>query len=223
MIDFELQRKNMVESQVRPSDITDRRIMRAMLALPRESFASADTRSISYMDQDLPIGKPAAGQRRRALLSPRVLARLLQLLDLKESDRVLEVGSGTGYGAAVMARMAKTVVALEPDATLATAARAALAAIEATNVSVVSGPLSAGWPAEAPYAAILVSGAIPEVPRSLLDQLQDGGRLAAVIPEGGVGQVQQWQRFGSNFASRRISEASAPVLPGFERTPGFVF
>lgn len=223
MIDFELQRTNMVESQVRPSDITDRRIMRAMQALPREDFAAPDTRAIAYMDRDLPIGTPVAGKPRRALVAPRVLARLLQLLDIQDSDRVIEIGSGTGYGAAVLSRMAKTVIALESDEELAASARACLASLALPNASVVSGPLAAGWAAEAPYAGILVSGALPEVPRALLDQLQDGGRLAAVIASGGVGQVQLWQRFGSTFAPRRISEASAPALPGFQREPGFVF
>lgn len=223
MTDFELQRKNMVESQVRPSDITDRRIMRAMLSIPREDFAAPDTRPIAYMDQDLPIGPASAGSKRRTLVAPRVLARLLQLLEIGEEDRVLEIGSGTGYGAAVMSRMAKVVVALEWDETLAGVARSRLATLSMSNVSVVSGPLAAGWAAEAPYAAILVSGARPDVPRAVLDQLQDGGRLAAIVPSGGVGQVQQWRRFGSSYASRRVSEASAAILPGFEKAPGFVF
>lgn len=223
MTNFELQRKNMVESQVRPSDITDRRIMRTMLSIPREAFAAPDTRSIAYMDQDLPIGPASGGSKRRALVSPRALARLIQLLEIGEDDRVLEIGSGTGYAAAVMSRMAKVVIALESEESLAAEARSHLSALSVSNVSVVSGPLAAGWAAEAPYAAILVSGAIPDVPSAVLDQLQDGGRLAAIVPSRGVGQVQQWRRFGSSFASRRVSEAGAPMLPGFEKAPGFVF
>lgn len=223
MADFEMQRKNMVESQVRPSDITDRRIMRAMQALPREAFAAPDTEAIAYMDQDLPIGPRGQGRHRRALISPRLLARLLQLLEIGESDRVLELGCGTGYGSAVMARMAKSVVALECDAQLAAGARACLGKLQIGNVSVVEGPLSAGWTAEAPFAAILVSGAVPEVPASVLDQLQEGGRLAGVIGAGGIGQVMQWRRLGSTYASRRVAEAGAPALPGFERVPTFTF
>ncbi len=223
MADFELQRKNMVESQVRPSDITDRRIMRAMLALPREVFAADDTRGLAYMDQHLPVGARSAGASRRGLLSPRVLARLLQLAEIEAGDRVLEIGTGTGYGAAIMSRMARTVVALDADESFASNARKIMNELAIDNVGVVSGPHAAGWKAEAPYAAIVIGGAVPEVPAGLLDQLQDGGRLAAVISSGGIGQVMQWRRIGSTYASRRVAEAGAPVLPGFERVPGFAF
>ena len=223
MADFELQRVNMVESQIRPSDITDRRIMRAMLALPREAFAAADTRALAYMDQHLPVGPRGSGPGRRALLSPRVLARLLQLAEIEAGDRVLELGTASGYGAAVMARMAKTVVALDADAGLAAIARGNMAELAIGNVEVVTGPLATGWRAEAPYAAILVAGMVPEIGAGLLDQLQDGGRLAAVVGTGGIGQVMQWRRIGSTYAARRVAEAGAPGLPGFERVPGFAF
>jgi protein-L-isoaspartate(D-aspartate) O-methyltransferase len=223
MADFELQRKNMVESQVRPSDITDRRIMRAMLALPREMFAADDTRTLAYMDQQLPTGPRAAGASRRALLSPRVLARLLQLAEIEPGDRVLEIGTGTGYGAAIMSHMARTVVALEADEGLASCARKIMNDLAIENVSVVTGPHPGGWKAEAPYAAIVLGGAVPEISPGLLDQLQDGGRLAAVVSSGGIGQVMQWRRIGSTFASRRVAEAGAALLPGFERAPGFAF
>ena len=223
MADFDLQRKNMVESQVRPSDITDRRIMRALQALPREAFAPDDTRSIAYMDQDLPVGLAGTGARRRALLSPRVLARLLQTLEIGPGDRVLEIGTATGYGAAAMAQMAKSVVALECDEDLAAQARTILATQGLANVAVVTGPLAAGWAAEAPYAAILFAGAVPVIPAALFDQLQDGGRMAVVQVTGGVGRVMLWRRFGSRYASRHIAEAGARPLPGFEQERGFVF
>lgn len=223
MIAFELQRTNMVESQVRPSDITDRRIMRAMQALPREDFAAPDTRDIAYMDADLPIGPRADRGPRRALVSPRVLARLIQGLAVEPDERVLEVGTGTGYGAAVLARLAKSVVALETDTALAEAATRNLAGSNQGEVRIVTGPLSTGWPAEAPYGAILVSGSIAQLPAALLDQLRDGGRLAAVLVQDGVSRLTVWTRFGSSFAARTLGDASAPALPGFERPRGFVF
>lgn len=223
MADFELQRKNMVESQIRPSDVTDRRIIRAMQGLPREAFAADDTRDLAYMDQDLPVGPPGRGAGRRALLAPRVLARMLQLLEIGEGDRVLEIGTATGYGAAILSRIAKSVVALESDAVLAADAKSRLAGLAIGNVSVVSGPLADGWSSEAPYAGILVSGSISDLPAPLLDQLQDGGRLAVVVASGGVGQVMQWRRFGSSFASRRTAEAGASPLPGFARAKTFAF
>lgn len=223
MADFELQRKNMVESQVRPSDITDRRIMRAMLALPREMFAAEHSRALAYMDQELPVGSRSMGGSRRALVSPRVLSRLLQLAEIEAGDRVLEIGTATGYGAAIMARMARKVVALDSDEGLAALARKAMSELSVENVDVVTGPHAAGWKGDAPYAAIVLGGAVPEVSAGLLDQLQDGGRLAAVVGTGGIGQVMQWRRIGSTFASRCVAEAGAPPLPGFERVPGFAF
>ena len=221
MTGFELQRTNMVESQVRPSDVTDRRIMRAMLALRREEFAAPDTRELAYMEEDLRVGPQGPG--RRALLAPRVLAKLIQQLEIAPEDRVLEIGTATGYGAAVLASMAKRVVALEIDPALATAASTAIAAHGIGNVTVVTGSLRDGWKAEAPYAGILVSGMIPEAGPELLDQLRDGGRLVAVVCEGTVGRIKVWQRFGSSYAQRVVADASALPLPGFEKASGFVF
>lgn len=223
MISFDLQRKNMVESQVRPSDITDRRVIAAMLDIPREMFAPAETRALAYMDQDLPVGSAGHGGARRALLAPRTLARMAQLLECEATDRVLEVGTATGYGAAVLGQIAKEVVALDSDEALTARARVALSDKKYSNIRIVNGALSAGWMAEAPYAAILVSGAVTEMPASLLDQLQDGGRLVAIRHQNGIGRLIQWRRTGTTFSARPVGEAAAPVLPGFERVAGFVF
>ena len=233
MVSFEVQRKNMVESQIRPSDITDRRVIRAMLEVQREAFAPAASRATAYMDQDLLVSPDAAAaQPRRFLLAPRLYAKMAQELTLGERDAVLEIGAASGYGAAILARIARTVFALECDADLARLAAAALGAepgagqrAEAAppNVTVVTGPLAAGWPPEGPYDAILVAGAVPEVPAALFDQLKDGGRLVAVLTGAGVSRVMQWRRMGSTFDARAVTEASAPSLPGFERKAGFVF
>ena len=223
MIGFEMQRKNMVESQVRPSDVTDRRVIAAMLDIPREAFAAPDTRALAYMDQDLPVGAVARGRNRRGLVATRTLARMMQHLEVEPGDRVLEIGTATGYGAAVLARIATSVVALESDAALAAQAQSVLTELAAANVTVVTGPLDAGWPGEAPYASILISGAVTEMPAGVLDQLQDGGRLVAIRLQNGLGRLTQWRRIGTRFADRVIGEASGRVLPGFERVSGFVF
>lgn len=224
MVSFEEQRRNMVESQVRPGDVTDRRILRAMLAIPREAFAAADTQATAYMDRDLPVGPAsrAPAEPRRALPSAHVLARLIQHMEIGDGDRVMEVGSATGYGAAVLARIAGEVVALESDAGLARQAQSVLASLAVGNVKVIAGPLRDGAPDDAPFHAIMLGGALPEVPAALLDQLQDGGRLTAVISDGRMSRLMQWRRLGGTYDARSIMDAAAPPLPGFERKPRFV-
>jgi protein-L-isoaspartate(D-aspartate) O-methyltransferase len=215
-MDIALQRKNMVESQVRPSDVTDRRVIRAMLDIPRERFVPERSRAVAYMDEALALGGG------RALMAPRLVARMIQALELGDSDTVLEIGSATGYNAAILARIAKRVVALEHVPALVEQAKTALAATGADNVSVVTGDLTAGRGADAPFDAILVSGAVDEVPDTILDQLKDGGRLATVVASGPLGRVVQWRRFGGTFDRRVLFEAGAAPLPGFQRKAEFV-
>ena len=217
MTDTLLQRKNMVESQVRPSDVTDRRIMTAMLEIPRERFVPAGIASLDYMDEALSV---APG---RSLMAPRDFARLVQLAGINTSDKVLIVGALSGYSSAVVSRLAQTVVAIESDVSAVAAAKAALIDAKISNVTVETGQLSAGWSAAAPYDVIFVEGAVESVPSSLLDQLADAGRLVAVELDGGVGRAVVRQKTG-NITSRRVAfEASAALLPGFERPRAFSF
>ena len=223
MGNFELQRKNMVENQVRPSDLTDRRILRAMLATPRELFVADSMRSLAYSDQPVPMQEAGDGGPLRWLLPPAVFAKLVQDLGISENGIVLEIGTGTGYGAAVLSHLARKVIALESDAQLARRAVANLEKLGIGNVAVVTGPLSQGWEQEGPYDAILLEGAVPEVPRPVLDQLKDGGRLAVVLGDGHVGKATRWVRDGSVFGDQALFDAAVPALPGFERKAQFVF
>ncbi len=217
MVDFTLQRTNMVESQVRPSDVTDRRIIRAMLDVPREQFCPAASRATAYMDLDVKVAAT------RYLTATRVLAKLIQGLDLTETDHVLHVGAATGYTSVILARLAAKVTALEADAGLAASLAQNITTLALKSITTVAGPLAAGHAAAGPYDSILVDGAIADAPQALLDQLRDGGRLVAVIGTGRVGRITRWQRRGSSFDIRVIGDAGAPTLPGFERAATFVF
>lgn len=219
MIDLSLQRKNMVESQVRPSDVTDRRIMRAMLEVPRERFVPKARHALAYMDEAVSLGADAGG---RALLSARLLAKMIQLMEIGDKDVVLDIGGASGYDAAILARIAQMVVVLEQDPALATSAGTTLSALGVDNVAIVTGPHREGFAQEGPYDAILLAGAVAEVPSVVLDQLKDGGRLVAVVGEPGqLGRVVQWRRLSGTFDRRVVSEAGAPALPGFEKAPTF--
>jgi protein-L-isoaspartate(D-aspartate) O-methyltransferase len=217
MVDTALQRLNMVESQVRPSDVVDRRVIRAMREIPRETFVPEPARSVAYMDETIPLDGG------RALLPPRVLAKMIQHLEIEETSVVLDIGCATGYSTSILARLAQTVVALEADSKLADMATAALSETGIDNAVVVRGPLADGYAAEGPYDAILINGAVSDVSASLLDQLKDGGRLVAIQSEEGYGRVKQWRRLDTHFDAKTVFDAAAPVLPGFEREVGFVF
>ena len=220
MVDAATQRMNMVESQVLTSDVTDRRILRAMRELPRERFVPAPMTALAYMDEAVPV-TPADADR-RWLLAPRVLAKLLQLADIGDDNHVLDVGGATGYSAAVLAGMGKSVVALESNIMLAEQARANLAALGLDNASMAVGELTAGWLDKAPYDAIVLQGAAATVPEALFDQLKDGGRLVAILLESGLGRATVWRRLGRSVDAWGAFDAAAPVLPGFERLPVFV-
>ena len=214
MTDTTLQRLNMVESQVRPSDITDRRIINALREVPRELFVPASQRSIAYMDEALTVA-PAAGNRpARQMLAPRTFAKLLQLASLGDRATVLDVGCASGYSTAVLARIARRVIGLEIDQSLADQARAALA--DRPNASITTGALADGYATAGPYDAIIVEGALPFVPAGLLDQLKDGGRLVAILASGRAAEANVWQRSSGQFSKRPAFDAWGPALPGFE-------
>jgi len=207
----------MVDGQIRTADVTDLRILAAMLEIPRENFVPSDAAGLAYLDLDLAIG--AAGARR--LLKPMVLAKLIHAANVASSDRVLDVGCGTGYTAAILSRVAGQVITLEQDSGLAQTARTVLAS--QPNVSVVSGPLIAGWPQGAPYDVIFLEGATEIAPQAFLGQLKNGGRLVCVLGSGPGAKAMLYCRSGEELGGRPIFDASAAVLPGFAKAPVFAF
>jgi protein-L-isoaspartate(D-aspartate) O-methyltransferase len=215
MIDFAAARRHMVDGQIRTTDVTDLRVISAMLEVAREKFMPPAATALAYLDLDVPVGAS------RRLLKPMVLAKLIQAAELVATDRVLDAGCATGYGAAVLARIAAQVVALEQDAGLAKAAAAALS--PQPNVSLVSGPLAEGWPEGAPYDAVVLEGATEAVPHALCQQLKDGGRLVCVLGSGPGAKAILYRRSGEETGGRPIFDAGAPVLPGFVKPPAFAF
>ena len=222
MTDFAAARLNMVESQVRPNGITDRRIIAAIEMVPREDFVPANRRAMAYMDEDVTLDHADKASGRRALIEVMAFARMLQHAAIKPADKVLIVGAETGYGAVVVSQIAGTVVALECDAALVAEARTNL--MGRANVKLVEGPLAAGVAAEQPFDVILLEGRAEEVPPALLDQLADGGRLIGVMGERETAHACVYSRSGGAIAVRQVFDASVTALPGMKmKRSAFVF
>jgi len=215
MTDFATRRMTMVDTQVRPSDVTKFPIIDAMLTVPREEFVPADRREAAYVGEHLDLG---AG---RVVLDPRSFAKLLDAVDVQPDELVLDVGAAYGYSTAVLARMAEAVVALEEDLLMAAEAENALSRVGADNSVVVTGALTAGSAKHAPFDVIVVQGAVEHLPEALIAQLKDGGRIGCLFAEGANGVVRVGYKMDGAVSWRFAFNASAPVLPGFERHRAF--
>lgn len=217
MTDYAAARANMIESQVRPNGITDRRIIAAMESIARESFVPDQRKPVAYVDEDVPLAESG-----RYLIEAMAFARMLQQAAVKPTDNVLVVGAGSGYGAAILAALGSRVVALESSPALAGQARTKLEHL--ANVKVVEAGLEGGAKAEGPFDVIVVEGRVGEVPHALLAQLADGGRLVAVVGETEMAKARVYTSAGGAIAIRDAFDASIAALPGFvKKKPAFVF
>jgi protein-L-isoaspartate(D-aspartate) O-methyltransferase len=223
MADFAALRAAMVDSQIRTVEVNEPRVLAAFRETPRERFVPSRQRSLAYADERLLLKPGEGGALARYLIAPAVLARLVQAAEIAPTAIVLDIGAATGYGAAILARLANSVVALEPDPELAELATENLVALDIGNVAVLNMTLAAGFAAEGPYDAIVVEGAVDEVPAELLAQLKDGGRLVAMVGRGQAAAGTVHLRSGGEVSARSIFNAAAEPLPGFARRPGFVF
>lgn len=215
MTDFTARRITMVDTQVRPSDVTKFPIIEAMLSVPREAFVPSSLREAAYLGENLELGGA------RVMLDPRTLAKMLDALSIEGDDLVLDIGSAHGYSAAVIARMAEAVVAVEDDPARAEEARRTLAEQGADNVIMHLGPLNAGAPDHGPYDVITLQGAVEHLPEAITDQLKEGGRIACLFMQGALGQMRIGYRIDGRINWRFAFNAGAPVLPGFERHAAF--
>lgn len=223
MNDFASAREKMVDSQLRTQNVTDYVILAAMGEIPREAFVRAGTGSLAYIDDDLLI-KPAEGNRpARYLMEPAPFARLIQQAEIGKDDIVLDIGCGTGYSTAVLARLADSVVAIESDPELAERASQALVELEIDNAAIVNDPLESGYAAEGPYDAIVLEGSVEIVPQALFDQLKEGGRLVAVVGYGRASPALVYTKTEGEIGSRAGFDAHVRPLPGFRKPEAFVF
>lgn len=220
MSGFSTARQKMVDGQVRPSDVTDIRILDAMLAVPREAFVPSGQRALAYLDLDLDVSEGEAAK--RFLIKPVVTAKMLQAAEIKPTDTVLVVGCATGYAAAIVARLAAKVTATESDPKLAAKAQSALAEL-AANVTIVTAGAAEGHPSDAPYDVIMLNGATEIVPDRLYRQLREGGRLVGVFASTQPPRATIVTLSHGDIGTRPLFDAAVPVLPGLERIAAFVF
>ena len=215
MTDYASRRQMMVDTQVRPSDVTKFPIISAMLSVPREQFVPADKVEAAYISENVDLAEG------RVVLEPRTFAKMLDALSISGSELVLDVGAGYGYSAAIIAQMAEAVVAVEEDEAMASESADLLSANHADNVISHVGPLAEGATEHGPYDVVIVEGGVEELPQALIDQLKDGGRIACLFMEDRLGVVRVGYKQDGRVSWRFAFNASAPVLPGFAKVNEF--
>ena len=216
MTDYKTRRKTMVDTQIRPSVVTKFPIIDAFLSVPREKFVPDGKREAAYIGENFKIGQS------RVILEPRTLAKLLDALDIRNDELVLDIGPGLGYSSAVISPMAEVVVAVEDDSSMANEAEEILTEVGADNVVIQIGKLEDGAPEHGPYDVIILQGGVEKIPSSILKQLKNGGRVGAIFVEEGLGTAKIGFKLNDKINWRYSFNAAAPVLPGFFKQRDFV-
>ena len=216
-MDFTTARLAMVDCQVRPSDVTRFDIIDAMLSVPREAYVPNELRSVAYSGEHVPLGGG------RVLLDPRVIGKFLDAVAPGPGDLVLDIGTGLGYSAALLARLSQAVVAVEEDEAMARAAEATLSDHGVDNVMVVNAPHTDGAPEHGPYDVIFLQGAFETFPKSLENQLKEDGRVVALRLDGAVSYCTTGVKSGGRITWRHEFDATGPLLEGFETAKEFTF
>lgn len=215
MTDFTARRRMMVDTQVRPSDVTEFPIIESMLTVPREVFVPGEKVEAAYASEHVELWPG------RTLLDARVFAKMLEVLDLTNHDLVLDIGAGLGYSSAVIARIAEAVVAVEDNEDQIAEAQALLTENHADNVVLHGGSLTEGASAHGPYDAIIVEGGVEVLPEAITDQLKEGGRIVCIFIENALGIVKVGRKLDGDIAWRHAFNGTAPVLQGFEKASEF--
>ena len=206
----------MVDTQIRPSDVTKFPIIEAFLSVPREKFVPDGKREAAYIGENFQLGQS------RVILEPRTLAKLLDALDIRNDELVLDIGPGLGYSSAVISPMAEVVIAVEDDSSMANEAEEILTEVGADNVVIQIGKLEDGAPEHGPYDVIILQGGVEKIPRSILKQRKNGGRVGAIFVEEGLGTAKIGFKLNDKINWRYSFNAAAPVLPGFFKQKDFV-
>ena len=214
MTDFATRRRMMVDTQVRPSDVTKFPIIDAMLRIPREAFVPDSEREAAYAGRNVRLAE------NRVVLEPRTLAKMLDAVNIDNDDLVLDIGAGFGYSSAVIARIAEAVVAVEEDEAFTSEAQSLLVE-HGDNVVFHEGALAQGAAEHGPYDAIVIEGGVAQLPEAITDQLKDGGRIVCLFMDGALGTVRVGWKIDGAITWRFAFNASAPVLPGFEKQDAF--
>ena len=216
MSDFAARREIMVDTQIRPSDVTKFPVIQAMLKIPREYFVPRDKREVAY------IGENVSLEDGRVIIDPRTLAKFLDFLDVGQDELVLDIGSGLGYSSAILSCLSEAVVALEDDCSRVAETEETVRDMGLDNICVQKGILHEGAPQHGPYDVIIIQGAVEDIPVAVISQLKNGGRIAAIFMDGRLGEARIGYKFDDQINWRFAFNAGAPVLKGFQKVNKFV-